>query len=40
MLKHKHTIRFELQKPVYCVSTLNYFALRKARFIGRFGPRT
>lgn len=24
--------RFELQKPIHCMSTLNVFALRKARF--------
>lgn len=40
MLKQKHEIRFELQKPVHCISTLNDFALRKARFGDNFGPHT
>lgn len=40
MLKQKHEIRFELQKPIHCISTLNGFALRKARFSDKFGPHT
>lgn len=40
MLKQKHEIRFELQKPIPCACTLNGFALRKARFSDKFGPHT
>lgn len=40
MLKQKHEIRFELQKPIHCICTLNGFALRKDRFNEKFGPHT
>lgn len=38
MLKQKHEIRFELQKPIHCVSILNGFAIRKAKLNDKFGP--
>lgn len=40
MLKQRHEIRFELQKPIHCISTLNDLVLRNARFNDKFGPHT
>lgn len=38
MLKQKHEITFELKKPIHYISTLNGFALWKAKFNDKYGP--
>lgn len=37
-LKQKYESIFELWEAVHCISTLNGFVLRKARFSDKFDP--